>query len=92
MRWVFAISLILGILALIAWAMLRGRRGDHSDSRRSTTVRRAIAAGVAFGMGGLSASYAGWDLWLATLAAVIAGVLAAWYSGTSGTAGGEGRF
>ena len=66
MRWVFALSLILGMLALIVWAMVQGKQRSRPD--RGVNAARAIAAAVAFGMGGLSAAYAGWSLWLATLA------------------------
>lgn len=89
MRWVFALSLILGMLALIVWAMVQGKQRSRPD--RGVNAARAIAAAVAFGMGGLSAAYAGWSLGLATLAAVGAAALAAWYAGTFATPGGEGR-
>ena len=89
MRWVFAISLILGMLALIVWAIAQGseRRGPG----RGVSAARTIAATVAFGMGAMSAAYAGWNLWLATLAAVVAAALAAWYAGTVAMPGGEER-
>jgi|RifCSP16_2_1023846.scaffolds.fasta_scaffold95600_2 hypothetical protein len=90
MRWVFALSLVLGMLALIGRVMLEGARGRGSDQRRSIMARQAGAAGVAFGMGGLSAAYAGWKLGLATVAAVVAAALAAWYAGMTGSPGGEG--
>lgn len=89
MRWVFALSLILGMLALIFWAILQGKQRRRPD--RGVNGERAIAAAVAFGMGGLSAAYAGWSLWLAIPAAVGAAALAAWYAGTVATPGGEGR-
>lgn len=89
MRWVFALSLIIGMVALIVWAMLAA--GQRLRPDRSAGGSRAIAAAVAFGMGGLSAAYAGWNLWLATLAAVVAAALAAWYAGIVATPGGEDR-
>ena len=91
MRWVFALSLILGMLAVIAWVMIAGSRDGSADPPRSIKVRQAVAAAVAFGMGGLSASYGGWNLALATVAGVVAAALAAWYAGRAGPTGGEGR-
>ena len=88
MRWVFAISLLLGLLAMIAWVVM-ARTG--ANQARAIRPRQAIAAAVAFGMGGLSASYGGWDLALAALAGIGAAALAAWYAGRSGPGGGEGR-
>ena len=88
MRWVFAVSLIAGMLALVGWVMLQGSssREPNPPATRAPTV---IAAAVAFGMGGLSASYAGWNLGLATLVAVGAGALAGWYAGARSSPGGE---
>ena len=91
MRWVFAATLILGMLTMIGWAMVQGNRSSASDLRRRVNTSRVIAATVAFGMGGLSAAYAGWNLWLATLAALGAAALAAWYAGTVAGAAGEVR-
>jgi hypothetical protein len=88
MRWVFAVSLIAGMLALMGWVMLQGSR-SREPNRPATKAQKVIAAAVAFGMGGLSASYGGWSLGLATLVAVGAGVLAGWYAGTRGSPGGE---
>ena len=39
MRWVFALSLVLGMLALIGRVMLEGARGRGSDQRRSIMAR-----------------------------------------------------
>jgi hypothetical protein len=89
MRWLFAVALVLGMVALIAWAMVQGGRGP--GVRQSESVRRSIAASIAFGMGGLSAAYAGWNLWLATVGAVAAAAAAAWYAGRAGGSSGEGR-
>ncbi|MDR9450415.1 MAG: hypothetical protein RI637_04270 [Acidimicrobiia bacterium] len=89
MRWVFAVSLVLGMFALIGLVMLRGSRGKSSDRWQWGWGPSAVAAAVAFGMGGLSASYAGGNLWLATLAALVAAVLAAWYARTVEAGGGE---
>lgn len=89
MRWVFAISLVLGMFALIGLVMIRGSRGRNSDRWQWGWAPSVVAAAVAFGMGGLSASYAGWNMWLATPAALVAAVLAAWYARTVDAGGGE---
>ena len=86
MRWVFAISLVLGMFALIGLVMIRGSRGRNSDRWQWGWAPWVVAAAVAFG---LSASYAGWNLWLATLAALVAAGLAAWYARTVDAGGGE---
>ena len=88
MRWVFAVSLILGMLALIGWVLLSGTRGRSPDQRWGSRGRQTVAAAVAFGLGGMSAAYAGWKIGLATLAALVAAALAAWYAGTVGNPGG----
>ena len=88
MRWVFALALVIGMVALIAWTMLQSRVGER---RPGPTVIRGIAGSVAFGMGGLSAAYAGWNLWLATVGAVAAAAVAAWYAGRADRSKGQGR-
>ena len=88
MRWVFALALVVGMVALIAWTLLQGRVGER---RPGPAVIRGIAASVAFGMGGLSAAYAGWNLWLATVGAVAAAAVAAWYAGRADRSDGQGR-
>ncbi len=87
MRWVFALALVLGMVALIAWALLQGRVAER---RPGPAAIRGIAASVAFGMGGLSAAYAGWNLWLATVGAVAAAAVAAWYAGRADRSKGQG--
>lgn len=86
MRITFGIALLIGVLALIAWVGARGLGISRFDpeERFGVTGRRVVGAMVAFGMGGLSASYAGWNLWLATGAALIVAALAAWYAGALG--------
>lgn len=91
MRWVFATALVVGMLSLIGWAMLPGKRAGGPTQKSQKRMPQAIAASVAFGMGGLSASYAGWSPGLAILAAVAGSALAAFYAGMVTTSGGEGR-
>ena len=64
MRWVFALALVIGMVALIAWALLQGRVGERSP---------------------------GWNLWLATVGAVAAAAVAAWYAGRADRSDGQGR-
>lgn len=88
MRWVFAVSLIVGMLGMIAWAMTGG---NASGPPRGAKRQQLIAAAVAFGMGGLSASYAGWSIWPASVVAVVAALLASWFAGTRVSGDGHGR-
>ena len=91
MRWVFALSLVLGMIALIGWVLFSGTRQGGPDRRWGVKGRQWVAATIAFGMGGLSAAYAGWKIGWATLAAVVAAAAAAWYAGAIGNSGGEGQ-
>jgi hypothetical protein len=91
MRWVFGVSLIAGMLGMIAWAMTSGKRANASGPPAGIRGQQMIAIAVAFGMGGLSASYAGWSIWLAAVAAVAAASLAAWFAGTRVSGDGHGR-
>lgn len=89
MRIAFGIALLAGVVALIVWVGARGlgiARFDPEE-RFGVAGRRVVGAMVAFGMGGLSAAYAGWNLWLAVAAAVAVAALTAWYVGAFG--GGE---
>lgn len=85
MRAAFAISLVLGMVGLIVWVVGRAlgetAAGLDPEKRFGRTGRRTIAALISFGMGGLSAAYAGWPPWPAIAVAVIAAALGAWYAG-----------
>ncbi|MGZ5383816.1 MAG: hypothetical protein ACXW1Y_09375 [Acidimicrobiia bacterium] len=91
MRWVFGIALVVGILSMIGWAMLPGRRTTDPGRMSQKRAPQVMAALVAFGMGGLSASYAGWSVGLAIVASFVAATLAAWYATRITSPGGEGR-
>lgn len=71
MRWVFAASLAIGfaLLVIVLLADLNNRR-----------MRIVVAALVAFGIGGLSAAYAGWPAAAAVLAALVASGVLGWYA------------
>ncbi len=90
MEWVFGLFLLLGMLALIALVTVEAVRSEGPTPRTRRLMRQGVAGAVAFGMGGLSAAYAGWPLGWATLAAASVGVLAAWYARAIGHYGGEG--
>lgn len=82
MNGVFGISLVIGIVALIAWILIGGfseandGRPVHPDERFGPKGRGIVAALTAFGIGGLSASYGGWPMAAAVAAALVAaGVL-----------------
>jgi peptidoglycan/LPS O-acetylase OafA/YrhL len=72
MRWLYAASLVLGMLALVFWAVRQSARRNDADIKPHSWVPRLVAGAVAFGMGGLSASYAGWNPGPAAGAAVVA--------------------
>ncbi len=79
----YAICTALGIIAIIAWVTLgmaatawEGK--DHLDPERrfGALGRDIVAATLGFGLGGMSASFAGWNTGLAALGAVAGGVIA----------------
>ncbi|MFQ5968467.1 MAG: hypothetical protein ACE5MI_12795 [Acidimicrobiia bacterium] len=78
---VFAAALAAGFILLVVWTVLRGV-GDGCGSLMER-LPPFIAAGMAFGLAGLSASYAGTSV-LVSIAAAVAGALAAlgWVIGT----------
>jgi CHASE2 domain-containing sensor protein len=79
MNGAFGISLVVGIVGLIAWILVGGfseandGRPKHPDERFGAPGRAVVAALTAFGIGGLSASFGGWP----TAASVIAALAAA---------------
>lgn len=78
MKAVYAIALLAGFIALIVWIV--GTFRPRGVNER-LVARRLVGGMIAFGMGGLSASYAGWSPWGALGAAVLATGLTAWYVG-----------
>lgn len=78
MKAVYAVALIVGFVALIVWIV--GTFLPRGVNER-LLARRLVGGMIAFGMGGLSASYAGWSSWGALGAAVLATGLVAWYVG-----------
>lgn len=79
----YAISTVLGVIALLAWITMGiaasagdDRRYLDPESRFGERGRIAVSATLGFGLGGMSASFAGWSTGLALLGA-IAGAVAA---------------
>ena len=89
---VYAVVLVVGIVALIAWIFLTvlagnlGRPRLDPEHRFGVPWRRVVAAAVGFGMAGMSAEYSplGIEWPLALMLAVVGGVAAAWYAGRVG--------
>lgn len=86
---VYAVVLVMGVAALLVWIMSRAlaenlsRPGIDPEERWGIPGRRAVAALVGFGMGGMSAEFSPRDLsWpVALVLAVLGAVAAAWYAG-----------
>ena len=74
----YAISTVLGVIALLTWITL-GIAASAGDDRRyldpelrfGERGRVAIAAVLGFGLAGMSASFAGWATGLAVAAAIV---------------------
>jgi len=81
---VSAVALAVGLLALLSWVAasvigtsVEGWSWLDPETRFGAAGRSVVAGLVGFGMGGLSASYAGWSQ-LAALAAALLGAGGAW--------------
>ena len=89
---VYAVVLILGIVALIVWIFTTvlagnlGQTGMDPEARFGVAGRRVVASGVGFGMAGMSAEYSPLGIsWpVALLLAVGGAVAAGWYAGRVG--------
>ncbi len=86
MNGVYGLSLVVGLIALVAWILLGGLsesnsgRPSHPDERFGATGRGVVAGLTAFGIGGLSASYGGWPTAAAITAALFAALVFAAYA------------
>ncbi len=70
---IYGVVLIAGLLAIGGWVMIQAAGSEWDPARWfGTAGRRWSSAAVGFGMGGLSASFAGWGSWPAVLAALLA--------------------
>ena len=89
---VYAVVLVLGILALISWIFLNVLAGNlrrpslDPEERLGVPGRRVVAGAVGLGMAGMSAEYSPLDLsWPVALVMAVAGAAgAAWYAGKVG--------
>lgn len=82
---VYATILFLGVLGLLSWVAatgvarsVDGWHGVDPESRFGPMARSVLAAFLGFGMGGMSAAFAGWSSIFAFAAALVgAGALVA---------------
>lgn len=87
---VYAVVLVVGVVALIGWIMATVFSGNvdrpslDPESRFGPVGRRVVAGAVGFGMAGMSAEYSPLDLtWpVGLVLAAVGGAAAAWYAGT----------
>ena len=68
---VYAVSLAIGVVLLGWWIVGERTRGDSANA---SVIRRAISLLVAFGLGGLSASYAELHTGIAVFLALTAAI------------------
>jgi hypothetical protein len=90
---VYAITLSLGVLSLIAWIILRALVTNlpswpdrfDPETRYGITGRRVVAGITAFGLAGMSAEFSPRDIsWpLALVLALLGAGAAVWYAGWS---------
>lgn len=86
---IYAVSLVVGMLALVLWVMAKAfsenieRPSFDPEHRLGLVGRRVVAAMVGLGMAGLSAEFSPREIpWpLALLLALAGAVAAAWYAG-----------
>jgi hypothetical protein len=78
MVWVYAVALIAGFLALLLWIVgvalgtwVDGWEFADPERRFGVAGRSVVGGVVGFGMGGMSATFAGWHPALALGAAVL---------------------
>ena len=79
----YAICTVLGVLALLGWITLgiasgawEGKEHLDPEERFGEAGRSAVAAVLGLGLGGMSASFAGWNTGLALLGAIVGAVVA----------------
>lgn len=89
---IYAVILVVGIVALVTWIFMTVLAGNlqrptvDPEARFGVPGRRLVAIAVGFGMAGMSAEYSPLDIgWpLALVLAVAGGGVAAWYAGRVG--------
>lgn len=77
---VYAVVLLVAVVLLLAWLVasaigvwVEGWESFDPEARFGARGRAVVAGTLGFGMGGLSATFAGWPTGLALLAAVAGG-------------------
>lgn len=77
---VYAVVLLAGVVLLVGWLVataiatwVEGWESFDPGAQFGARGRAVVAGAVGFGMGGLSATFAGWPAGLALLAAVAGG-------------------
>jgi len=80
---IYAVSIVLGILGILTWVAmglasgsLAGKAHLDPEDRFGDRGRVAISSLSGFGLGGMSASFGGWNDGLAIVAAVLGAVVA----------------
>lgn len=80
---VYAICTVLGVVALLGWVTLGiaaaawdGKEHLDPEGRFGETGRTVVSAVLGIGLGGMSASFAGWSTGLAAVGAVAGAVIA----------------
>lgn len=78
MVWIYALALIVGFVALLAWivgaalgAWVDGWEFADPEARFGATGRSIVAGLIGFGIAGMSATFAGWHAVLAVAAALL---------------------
>lgn len=100
---VYAVVLVIGLIALLAWILAHtvfaasSRRALDPEERFGVPGRRVVAGLIGFSMAGLSAEFSPRDIsWpVALVLAVIGATVLAWYAGrpifAPGGAAGDGE-
>ncbi len=93
---VYAVALLVGAVALIAWIIstaiassVEGWGWLDPEGRLGRRGRMAVAALFGFGMAGLSATFGGWPAWAAAGAAAAGAAASAWYAARFGPRSGS---
>lgn len=80
---VYAICTVLGVVAVLGWVTLgiassawNGKKHLDPEDRFGELGRTVVSAVLGFGLGGMSASFAGWNIGLAVLGAAAGAVIA----------------
>ncbi len=80
---IYAICTVFGVIAVLAWVTLgiaaaawNGKEHLDPEDRFGEIGRTVVSAVLGFGLGGMSASFGGWNTGLAVLGAAAGSVVA----------------